>query len=203
MIIETVKLDALMDAAYNPRVELKPCDVEWERLKNSIEHFGYVEPIVVNKRGMVVVGGHQRLHVLRDLGVEQAEVVLVDLDENDEKALNVALNKIEGKWDAEKLEEVMRDLVVTEDFDVELTGFSKEEIDQMFDACELPDDIDDFFRETTEEEKRKKDEKALEDSKLYLTIGTYVKIEITKDQCKAIKEKLDTIGKEDFLKIIT
>lgn len=134
MNIQTVSLSGLVDAPYNPRVTLKPGDAEWEKLKNSIEHFGYVEPIVVNERNHVVIGGHQRLHVMRDMGVEEAEVVLVDLDDNDEKALNIALNKINGSWDAEKLESLLHELDLG-GYDTDLTGFSKAELDTLYTGC--------------------------------------------------------------------
>lgn len=131
MDIQKVKLSKLTEAPYNPRVELKPGDAEYEKLKKSLEHFGYVEPIVVNKRNMTVIGGHQRLHVMKDLGMEEAEIVYVDLDENDEKALNVALNKISGEWDAEKLEDLMRDLDLG-GYNIEFAGFSREELDTLY-----------------------------------------------------------------------
>lgn len=132
MQIEVAQIDALNNAKYNPRKDLKSTDAEYVKLKNSVEHFGYVDPVIVNKRNMTVVGGHQRLKVLKDLGYKDIEVVYVDLDETDEKALNIALNKISGDWDAEKLEDLLRDLSLSPDFDIELTGFSNEEIDALF-----------------------------------------------------------------------
>ncbi|WP_206917169.1 ParB N-terminal domain-containing protein [Alicyclobacillus suci] len=97
MRIETVKLENLIPAEYNPRIDLQPGDPEYEKLKRSIEEFGLVEPIVWNQRTGKVVGGHQRLKILQDLGVAETDVVIVDLDETREKALNLALNKIEGE----------------------------------------------------------------------------------------------------------
>lgn len=132
MQIEKAPIEALNNAKYNPRKDLKPTDAEYIKLKNSVEHFGYVEPVIVNKRNMTVVGGHQRLKVLKDLGYKDIEVVYVDLDDNDEKALNIALNKINGDWDAEKLEDLLRDLSLSPDYDVELTGFSFDEIETLF-----------------------------------------------------------------------
>lgn len=132
MHIESTLIDTLNVAKYNPRKDLKSTDAEYIKLKNSIEHFGYVDPVIVNKRTMTVVGGHQRLKVLKDLGYKNIDVVYVDLDEKDEKALNIALNKISGDWDAEKLEDLLRELSLDEDYDVGLTGFSNEEIDALF-----------------------------------------------------------------------
>ena len=135
MEISKVRIGLLNGAVYNPRKSLKPGDVEYEKLKKSVEHFGYVDPIIVNKNGNVVVGGHQRLQVLKDLGYDEIDVVYVDLNQTDEKALNVALNKISGEWDAEKLEDLIRDLTLEPDFDVELTGFDMGEIDSLFNGA--------------------------------------------------------------------
>lgn len=99
MEIEKKRVEELKAAEYNPRKDLKPGDAEYEKLKRSIKEFGYVEPIIWNKRTGVVVGGHQRLKVMKDLGYEEVDCVVVDLDEKQEKALNVALNKISGAWD--------------------------------------------------------------------------------------------------------
>lgn len=142
MIIDKVDIKTLKASDYNPRVDLKPGMKEYEKLKNSIETFGYVEPIIVNDRTGRVVGGHQRLSVLRDLGYTEVEVVHVDLDEAHEKALNVALNKIEGAWDAEKLEDLLRDINLNTDL-IEFTGFDKDELDTLFSgSVSNEDDID-------------------------------------------------------------
>ena len=123
MNIKTLKLADLKAAKYNPRKDLKPGDPEFEKLRRSIEKFGYVEPLIVNSRtGMTVVGGHQRLKVLQKLGHTEAECVVVDLPETEEKALNIALNKIEGTWDVPALDALISELKA-EDFDVTLTGF--------------------------------------------------------------------------------
>lgn len=72
------KIDELKPANYNPRKYLKPGDKEYEKLKKSIKEFGYVEPVIYNKRIGIVVGGHQRLKVLKDLGYEEIDCVIVD-----------------------------------------------------------------------------------------------------------------------------
>lgn len=99
--MEIRKVDAgrLNPAAYNPRRDLKPGDKDYEKLKRSIEEFGFVEPVVWNERTGFVVGGHQRLKVLLDMGVTQIDCVVVDMEPEREKALNVALNRIQGDWD--------------------------------------------------------------------------------------------------------
>lgn len=131
----------LLPADYNPRRNLKPGDAEYEKLKRSLEQFGYVEPVIWNKRTGRVVGGHQRLKVLIDIGITEVECVVVDLDEENEKALNVALNKISGEWDNDKLALLIADLQGA-DFDVSLTGFDQAELDDLF-KDEMKDGIED------------------------------------------------------------
>ena len=94
--MEERPLSDLHPAEYNPRVALAPEDEEYKRIKRSIETYGYVDPIIINSDG-TIIGGHQRYNVLLDLGYDTAHVVIVDLDKNAEKALNVALNKISGE----------------------------------------------------------------------------------------------------------
>lgn len=131
MQIEKKKVIDLVPADYNPRKDLKPGDKEYEKLKRSIDEFGYVDPLIWNKRTSRLVGGHQRLKVLKNMGIDEVDVVVVDMDEEKEKALNVALNKISGDWDKDKLMLLITDLQ-GEDFDVSLTGFDPEELDDLF-----------------------------------------------------------------------
>lgn len=144
MLIEKLKVEQLLPAEYNPRKDLKPGDAEYEKLKRSIEQFGYVEPVIWNKITGKVVGGHQRLKVLLDMGITEVECVVIEMDVDKEKALNVALNKISGDWDKDKLALLISDLQGV-DFDVSLTGFEPAEIDDLFKAT-LQDGIkdDDF-----------------------------------------------------------
>ena len=131
MIIEKKNTADLLPADYNPRKDLKPGDAEYEKLKRSIEQFGYVEPVIWNKTTGRVVGGHQRLKVLMDMGLTEVDCVVVEMDEGKEKALNIALNKISGDWDKDKLALLIADLQGA-DFDVSLTGFEPAEIDDLF-----------------------------------------------------------------------
>ena len=131
MIIEKKNTADLLPADYNPRKDLKPGDAEYEKLKRSIEQFGYVEPVIWNQTTGHVVGGHQRLKVLMDMGMTEVDCVVVAMDEEKEKALNIALNKISGDWDKDKLALLIADLQGT-DFDVSLTGFEPAEIDALF-----------------------------------------------------------------------
>lgn len=131
MVIEKIPMEKLIPADYNPRKDLKPGDAEYEKLKRSIKEFGYVEPIIWNKTTGNVVGGHQRLKVLLADGVKEIDCVVVEFDSEKEKALNIALNKVSGEWDRDKLTALISDLQA-EDFDVTITGFDLAEIDELF-----------------------------------------------------------------------
>ena len=96
MNIQLINIEKLKPAEYNPRKDLQPEDEEWRKIQRSIEEFGYIDPIIVNS-DMTVIGGHQRLKVLKDLGYTEIECNVVDLDKTREKALNIALNKISGE----------------------------------------------------------------------------------------------------------
>ena len=133
MVIQTLSADKLVPADYNPRKDLKPGDPEYEKLKRSLSEFGYVEPVIWNKTTAHVVGGHQRLKVLIDTGVTEVECVVVEMSEEKEKALNIALNKINGEWDKDKLSLLIADLQGV-DFDVSLTGFDSAEIDKLLNS---------------------------------------------------------------------
>nr|DAV66451.1 MAG TPA: adenine specific DNA methyltransferase [Caudoviricetes sp.] len=143
MVIEKKNTADLLPADYNPRKDLKPGDAEYEKLKRSIEQFGYVEPVIWNKTTGRVVGGHQRLKVLIDMGMTEVDCVVVELTEEKEKALNIALNKISGEWDKDKLALLIADLQGA-DFDVSLTGFDPAELDDLLDvgADAKDDDFD-------------------------------------------------------------
>jgi DNA modification methylase len=136
MKIQKVRINQINPAAYNPRLDLKPGDPEYEKLKRSISTFGYVEPLVWNSKTGNLVGGHQRLKILLEQGVKEVEVSVVDLDPEKEKALNLALNKIRGDWDNEKLGELLDELGKSPDFDVTLTGFDIPEISEILDQLE-------------------------------------------------------------------
>ena len=125
MKLQEVELKELNAAAYNPRVKLEPGIEEYEKLKKSIETFGDVEPIVWNQRTGNVVGGHQRLEVLRDLGYKKATVSVVEMDEAAEKRLNLALNKAQGDWDGKKLEELLQEMAPDA---LEVSGFGADEV---------------------------------------------------------------------------
>lgn len=135
MYIKNVAVEELQVAAYNPRKDLRPEDVEYQSIKRSLDKFGCVEPIIWNERTGNVVGGHQRLKILMDGGVEAVDVSVVNLAPIEEKALNVALNKISGNWDIGKLTDIMQELV-ERDF-ASFTGYSVKEIEKLTDQVNI------------------------------------------------------------------
>lgn len=128
MKLTKMKIENMNPATYNPRIDLQPGDPIYEKLKLSIETFGYLQPIIVNRKTGHVVGGHQRLKVLQDLGHESVDVIVVDLPLDQEKALNLTLNKTVGDWDEAKLVDLLQEFEGMPDFDVELTGFGEGEL---------------------------------------------------------------------------
>ena len=137
MEIVKVDINELISPEYNPR---QITDDEMEKLKNSIKEFGYIAPIIVNKHNNHIVGGNQRYEALKSLGYTDVDVIFIDEpDLNHEKALNIALNKISGEWDNEKLTQIFKDMKV-EGFDLELSGFEDFELDFYLD-----NEDEDFF----------------------------------------------------------
>lgn len=129
MRIEKKNIKQLLRAEYNPRIALEPGDEEYELLNGSMETFGYVVPIIWNERTGRIVGGHQRLTVLKAAGVKEVQVSVVNLEEEQEKQLNIAMNKIEGDWDNEMLRELLQEL---DELGVaEQTGFDRHSLDFM------------------------------------------------------------------------
>ena len=125
-------ISKLNPAEYNPRKQLKSGDKEYESIKQSIEEFGFADPVVVNS-DMTIIGGHQRLTVAAALGYTEIPCAIVDVDKTQEKALNIALNKITGEWNKELLADLIKELQDA-DFDMGKTGFEPPEIEQLFNS---------------------------------------------------------------------
>ena len=130
MKITLIKIDSLKPSLYNPR---QITGKQYEDLKKSIDKFGMCKPIVINinpERLYNVIGGHQRLQILREMGAEKVPTVSVNLSEEDEKELNVRLNKNGGQWDIDLLSNF--DVVDLKEWgfkDIEL-GFNIDKIDE-------------------------------------------------------------------------
>jgi len=130
MDIQRIAIEKLNPAPYNPRKDLKPGDPEYEKLKRSIDRWDMVEPLVWNEKTGHLVGGHQRLKILKARGDTETEVSVVSLTADDEAALNIALNNIEGAWDLTKLSEVLTGLDAN-GYDLTLTGFDIQELEDL------------------------------------------------------------------------
>ena len=123
--LKMLPLSVLKPAAYNPRKKLKPGDKEYQKIKNSIEEFGFADPLVVNA-DMTIIGGHQRFNVAVELGITEVPWT--------------------GAWDEKLLAELLEDLK-NQDFNVDLTGFDPPEMDQLLSKLYDKDLKDDDFDE--------------------------------------------------------
>ncbi len=144
--IRTIPISKIKPAAYNPRKDLTPGDAEYEKLLRSIDEFDCVEPLVWNRRTGNLVSGHQRLKILIARSDTDVMCSVVDLPLEKEKALNLALNRITGTWDDEKLAALLDELIRIPEFDLEVTGFDLPEASQLIDQLllENTDEDDDF-----------------------------------------------------------
>lgn len=162
MNISKIKLTEIKPAEYNPRYIT---DAEMKKLKNSIKTFGLANPIIINLKNNTIIGGHQRYEALVDMILSDGNLAETEFDliekgdigfifdvnnlsiesEDHEKALNIALNKISGDWDMEKLQLVLEDLDIN-GFDVNITGFDDTEINEVlaFDDDYSDSEIFDF-----------------------------------------------------------
>lgn len=139
MNLQRMELSALKGAEYNPRKDLQPDDPEFQKIRRSIQEFGCVEPIIWNRQTQHVVGGHQRLKVLLNMGQTEAEVVVIDCTLREEKILNVMLNRTKGRWDNEKLAALMQEL--SDAGEVELTGFDEWELQGLLEDYSRLEDV--------------------------------------------------------------
>ena len=125
------KIDDLVPADYNPRKDLQEADKEYQDIKRGIQTYGLVIPLIMNKRTGNLVNGHQRLKVLKALGWTEVDVSVVDMDEKKEKALNLALSRIDGDFDNKVLTNVMSE-IRSAGIDPITLGFTKSEVEKMF-----------------------------------------------------------------------
>ena len=157
MNLQRIPVDKLKPAKYNPRKDLKPGDPAYEKIKRSLHDFGYVDPVIWNEVTGNIVGGHQRYKVLTAEGATEIDCVVVHIENpQDEKALNIALNKAVGEWEPVALADLLSDLQQS-GYDLGATGFDAAEVDDLFskvhdkdvkdDDCELePDEVQPFVQ---------------------------------------------------------
>lgn len=141
--IKKIKIEDIKPARYNPR---SISDKDFKKLSESIEQFGLVDPIIINLKNHNIIGGHQRfdylyyekkdtelyLIELGDIGWVFSDTDLEIKDDNHEKALNLALNRISGEWNYDELNKLLDELA---EFDLDkVTGFDYDldEIDYEF-----------------------------------------------------------------------
>lgn len=159
MEFEVKRIADMNRAAYNPRVDLQPEDEEYQAIERSLKRHGLVQPIVWNRRTNTVVSGHQRLTVLEAQGETEVTVSVVDLDDIQEKELNVALNKTTGEWDDDKLSVILNELGE----EATDTGFTLPEIDV------LRDELKSYFDDVTAPDEEEPTEEPEESFLLSLT----------------------------------
>ncbi len=126
--IVEVPIAGLRPAPYNPR---HMSESEMQKLMRSIQEFGLVEPLVVRRRDRTIIGGHQRWEAAKRLGLKTVPVVYVELTEAEAKALNLALNKIQGEWDLPRLGLLLEELRDLPDLDETLSGFDETEMESL------------------------------------------------------------------------
>lgn len=145
MNIQKLPISMLKPAKYNPRKDLKPGDPAYEKIKRSMNDFGYVDPIIWNEVTGNIVGGHQRYKVLKAEGVTEVTCVVVHIENpDDEKALNVVLNKATGDWEPVALADLLSELK-TNGYDLDSTGFDAAEVDDLFSQVHNKEVKDDDF----------------------------------------------------------
>ena len=143
MNLQRISVDCLKPAKYNPRKDLKPGDPAYEKIRRSLHEFGYVDPVIWNEVTGNIVGGHQRYKVLTAEGATEIDCVVVHIENpQEEKALNIALNKAVGEWEPVALADLLNDLKLS-GYDVDATGFDAAEIDDLFSRVHDKDVKDD------------------------------------------------------------
>ena len=157
MNIRKISVDQLKPAKYNPRKDLKPGDPAYEKIRRSLHEFGYVDPVIWNEVIGNIVGGHQRYKVLVAEGATEIDCVVVHIEnKQEEKALNIALNKAVGEWEPVALADLLSDLKIS-GYDLDITGFDAAEVDDLFsqvhdkdvhdDGCDIdPEQIEPFVQ---------------------------------------------------------
>ena len=140
MKIESKLVKDLNPASYNPR---QISSKQYKDLKESVKKFGLVDPIIVNKDN-TVIGGHQRLKICKDLKYVDVDCVMLDLSKEEERELNIRLNKNTGTFDMD---------ILANEFDIEeLTDWGFKHIDLDVNIDKIEEDKDDNYVITITEE---------------------------------------------------
>lgn len=134
--VEYIDINKLKPYEKNPR---KISDQEMQKLKRSINEFGFVDPVIVRRKDKVIISGHQRIEAAKELEIKTVPVIFITIDDQRISLLNMALNKISGDWDNDKLSDLFNELKPL-DIDLELSGFDMSEIDRMLSNMDYDDD---------------------------------------------------------------
>lgn len=169
MEIQIKKIEELSPAPYNPRKVLQSEDKEYQDIKRNIQNFGLVVPLIVNKRTGYLVNGNQRLNVLKDLGYKEVEVNVIDVDIETEKALNVALSRIDGDFEVRSLTNVIGELQEN-GINPSTLGFTQAEILRMFPADM---DADNLFSGEDDDNPFKEEKKYDKPDEVVCLVGKY------------------------------
>lgn len=139
-----MNIDQLHPDPDNPRLLLKPGDPIFESLKTNINEFACLQPPVFNERTKLLIAGHQRVNVLKELGVKTTEVCCVNLPHDKAQQLGLGFNKITGLWDKPKLAIYFDRCGEIPDFGSRLIGFGPDEISQIKDRYSRSKSTDDI-----------------------------------------------------------
>ena len=181
MHIEKKKIKDMERNLYNTRVELTPKEKAYKDIDRSITTYGMILPIVWNKNTNHVINGQQRLTILENKGETEVEVSVVELDEKKEKQLHIALNKIEGDWEEQKLITLLEELGEEAIF----TGFTQQEIDS------LTNDIDSLI-----------DNDALEKELKEIENTFNITLIFDKTEQETLKNYIKSYGKDTLTQVI-
>lgn len=124
MTTKHFNFDQINRAKWNPRVDLKPSDPEYQAIHGSLKKYGFLGGGVVNVRKgkNTLIGGHQRVTIMQDMGQTGADFATVSLNDQEEKKLNLILNRVTGRWSAPDLTALLRELQA-EQIDLAGLGF--------------------------------------------------------------------------------
>lgn len=190
--VARIALDKINPAPYNPRIELTPDDPDYKKIQESINGFGYADPMILNEHNNVLISGHQRLNILKAMGYTEADVSIVNIaDAQKEKAMNIAMNKITGRWDEGKVREILLDF--TEDL-ASLAGYEKEEFEK---AKAFEDSVD-----TGELGKTPEEAKAVYDANQIKQIVLYYAGDVYEDRIAALAKIAEEHGFESNTDVI-
>jgi DNA modification methylase len=146
METKKIKLSEVKPSEYNPR---KISEKDYNNLKKSVKTFGVLRPLVINKTTGNLISGHQLVKVLIEEKVEETDAIFLNLTEEQEKALNLAMNKISGEFEEDKLIDILMQIDEKNQDLLGQTGFNTEEINYLLGLRER--DKEDIFARSSED----------------------------------------------------